>query len=66
MKVSEENRDAIDNIVNNKEINFVLKRNAESLLKRLEPIVIALYLVQEKYLHYYLSCTYSEKFRNET
>ena len=46
MKICEEHRDITDSIVFNKVAHNILKRNAENLLKLLEPISIALDLIQ--------------------
>lgn len=54
MKISEEHRGKIDNIVFNKVSNIAIKRNAESLLCRLKPVALSVDSVQKN------SCTISE------
>lgn len=54
LKICEEHREKIDNIVYNKVVNIGLKRNAENLLKRLEPIAVALDCIQKN------TCTIAE------
>lgn len=47
MKVCEENRNKIDSAEYSKVINFSMKRNAEDLLNRLQPIARSLDQVQK-------------------